>query len=60
MSADKPEDKTAMPMYIFLTNEITQEQLEMLGVYAQQNALTDFAGQIEVARDARALLQSNA
>ena len=58
MSADKPEDTTAMPMYVFLANEITQEQLEMLGVYAQEHTLDDFAGQIKVAKEARVLLQS--
>lgn len=58
MYAENPDEKAAMPMYIFLTNEITSEQLEMLGVYAQQHTMADFVGHIEVARDTRALLQS--
>ena len=58
MSAENPEEQPPMPMYVFLTSEITSEQLEMLGVYTQDHTLADLERDIAVARDARAVLQA--
>ena len=59
MSDEKPDEspaeKTTMPMYVFLTNGITDEQLALLLAHAQANpSMPDFCAQIELSIAARA------
>jgi len=50
----RPAEKTTMPMYIFLTNGISEEQLALLLVYAQANTMPELCAQIERCIAARA------
>ena len=58
MSAETPDkspaEKTTMPMYIFLTNGISEEQLALLLAYAQANTMPGLCAQIERSIAARA------
>jgi len=61
MSAENPEhapdQKTDVPLLVFLTSEICDAHFEMLSAYTQTNTLADFARELEVAKAARALLR---
>jgi hypothetical protein len=58
MSAENPDhtpdETTNVPLLVFLTSEICDAHFEMLAAYTQTHTLADFAGELEVAKAARA------